>query len=112
MDILLLWFQASAKKRPIYLFGRIALGLLAVDAIVMPLLLWDKFVHGMPMGTRPPFLVAIMFFLSALFILAAGFILELLSDTLSAASGARPYVVREVVDGAEVNASQPNRRDR
>jgi glycosyltransferase involved in cell wall biosynthesis len=107
MDILLLWFQSSAKRRPIYLFGRIALGLLAVDAIVIPMLLWDKFVHDMPMGTRPPFLVAIMFFLSALFILAAGFILELLSDTLAAATGARPYVVREVVEGSErrVNAS-------
>jgi glycosyltransferase involved in cell wall biosynthesis len=108
MDILLLWFQSSAKKRPIYLFGRIALGLLAVDAVIMPVLLWGKFVNGIDMGTRPPFLVAIMFFLSALFILAAGFILELLSDTLAASSGSRPYIVRDVVDAGSrrVNADR------
>ena len=99
MDILLLWFQSSAKKRPIYLFGRIALALLAVDAVVMPYLLWGKFVDGIPMGTRPPFLVAIMLFLSAILILAAGFILEILGDALAAARGARSYVVREVVEG-------------
>jgi len=104
MDIALLWFQSSAKKRPIYLFGRIALLLLAVDAIIMPILLWEKFVGGVPMGTRPPFLAAIMFFLAALLILAAGFILELLSDTVAASSGVRPYVVKEVL-GDETDAA-------
>jgi hypothetical protein len=49
-----------------------------------------------------------MFFLSALFILAAGFILELLSDTLAASSGSRPYIVRDVVDAGSrrVNADR------
>lgn len=98
IDVLLLWLQASAKRRPIYLFGRIALLLIVADCLIMPILLWDKFVHGQDMGTRPPFLIAILFALSALFIVAAGFILELLSDALSASSGVRPYVVRRIAD--------------
>jgi hypothetical protein len=97
-DILMLSFEASFKSRPLYLFGRVGLLLLLVDCIIMPWLLYEKFVHGVPMGARPPFLVAIMFFLSALFILAAGFTLELLSDTLNTVGGVKPYLVRETVE--------------
>lgn len=106
-DILLLWFEASAGRRPFHLLGRIAIALLAVDAAIMPILLWDKFVHGVPMGTRPPFLVAIMFFLAALFVLAAGFILEILADTGAGLRGLRGWRVRKMVE-----APSPRDRDR
>lgn len=94
-DILMLGFQSSFKARPLYLFGRIGVMLLLVDCIVMPWLLWEKFVHNIDMGTRPPFLVAIMFFLAALFFLAMGFVLELLTEANNAIGNAKPYVVRE-----------------
>jgi glycosyltransferase involved in cell wall biosynthesis len=96
-DILMLGFQSSFKARPLYLFGRIGVLLLVVDCIVMPWLLWEKFAHGVDMGTRPPFLVAIMFFLAALFFLAMGFVLELLTDANNAIGGVKPYVVREAL---------------
>ena len=96
-DILMLGFQSSFKARPLYLFGRIGVLLLLVDCVVMPWLLWEKFVDGVDMGTRPPFLVAIMFFLAALFFLAMGFVLELLTDANNAVGGAKPYVVREEI---------------
>lgn len=98
-DILMLWFQASYKSRPLYLFGRVGLLLLAYDLLIMPWLLYEKFVHGVSMGTRPPFLVAILFTLAALFMFIAGFILELLSDTLNTTAGVDPFIVRETVEG-------------
>jgi glycosyltransferase involved in cell wall biosynthesis len=98
-DVLMLGFQASFKARPLYLFGRIGVMLLLVDGIVMPWLLWEKFAHGVDMGTRPPFLVAIMFFLAALFFLAMGFVLELLTDANNAIGASKPYVVRERIGG-------------
>ncbi|MEY4821988.1 MAG: hypothetical protein RLY72_1640 [Planctomycetota bacterium] len=98
-DVLMLGFQASFKSRPLYLFGRIGVMLLLVDGIVMPWLLWEKFAHGVDMGTRPPFLVAIMFFLAALFFLAMGFVLELLTDANNAIGASKPYVVRERIGG-------------
>lgn len=94
-DVIMLGFQSSFKARPLYLFGRVGILLLLVDCIVMPWLLWEKFMHGIDMGTRPPFLVSIMFFLAALFFLAMGFVLELLSDANNAIGGIKPYVVRE-----------------
>ncbi len=96
-DILMLGFQSSFKARPLYLFGRIGVLLLTVDCIVMPWLLYEKFAHDVDLGTRPPFLVAIMFFLSALFFFAMGFVLELLSDANNAIGGIKPYIVRESI---------------
>ncbi len=98
-DVLMLGFQSSFKARPLYLFGRIGILLLLVDCLVMPWLLWEKFAHDVDMGTRPPFLVAIMFFLAALFFLAMGFVLELLTDANNAIGSIKPYVVREEVAG-------------
>ncbi len=100
-DVLMLWFQASYKSRPLYLFGRVGLLLFGIDCIIMPWLLYERFALEVPipMGTRPPFLIAILFALAALFMFIAGFILELLSDTLNSVAGVDPFIVRETVEG-------------
>lgn len=96
-DIVLLWFQNSFKQRPVYLFGRIALFLFLAASLVMVWLLYEKFFLGEPMGARPPFLGAVLFYLASLGFLSTGFILEVLSNVLAAQSGAKPYQVREIV---------------
>jgi len=99
LDIVMLWFQSSFRSRPIYLFGRISIGITVVASIMLSVLLWQKFVDGVSMGTRPPFLISIMLYLASLFVLASGFVLELLSDALSAATRVRPWIVRERLGG-------------
>lgn len=96
-DIVLLWFQNSFKQRPVYLFGRIALVLFLAASLVMIWLLYEKFFFGEHMGSRPPFLGAVLFYLASLGFLSTGFILEVLSNVLAAQSGAKPYQVREIV---------------
>lgn len=96
-DIVLLWFQNSFKQRPVYLFGRIALFLFLAASLVMVWLLYEKFFFGEHMGSRPPFLGAVLFYLASLGFLSTGFILEVLSNVLAAQSGAKPYQVREIV---------------
>jgi glycosyltransferase involved in cell wall biosynthesis len=98
-DIVMLWFQASFKSRPIYLFGRIGLVLLALDAAVGGWLLYDRLATGHPLTERPLFFVVIVLFIAALFTIASGFMLELLSDTLNTVGRVRPYVVRERIGG-------------
>ncbi len=94
-DILMLWFQSSFKSRPIYLFGRVGLLLLLLDIILTGWLLYDKLVLLEPLTSRPLFFVVIMLFLAALFTLASGFMLELLSDVLNTVGRVRPYLIRE-----------------
>lgn len=98
-DIVMLWFQASFKSRPIYLFGRIGLALLALDAMVGAWLVYDRVTTGHALTERPLFFVVIVLFLAALFTIASGFMLELLSDTLNTVGRVRPYVVRERLGG-------------
>lgn len=94
-DVVMLWFQGATRSRPMYLFGRVGLVVLALDALAGAWLLWEKLYRGEPLTERPMFFVVVMLFLAALFMLAMGFVLELLSDAVSGIGNGRPYVVRE-----------------
>jgi hypothetical protein len=96
-DIVLLWFQSSFKQRPVYLFGRIALFLFLAASLIMVWLLWEKFFLGEHMGSRPPFLGAVLFYLASMGFMSTGFILEVLSNVLAGQRGTKPYQVREIV---------------
>jgi glycosyltransferase involved in cell wall biosynthesis len=94
-DVVMLWFQGATRSRPMYLFGRVGLVVLALDALAGAWLLWEKLYRGEPLTERPMFFVVVMLFLAALFMLAMGFVLELLSDAVNGIGNGRPYVVRE-----------------
>ena len=94
-DVVMLWFQGATRSRPMYLFGRVGLVVLSLDALVGAWLLWEKLYRGEPLTERPMFFVVVMLFLAALFMLAMGFVLELLSDVVNGIGNGRPYVVRE-----------------
>ncbi len=94
-DVVMLWFQGATRSRPMYLFGRVGLAVLALDALTGAWLLWEKLYRGEPLTERPMFFVVVMLFLAALFMLAMGFVLELLSDAVNGIGNGRPYVVRE-----------------
>ena len=98
-DIVMLWFQGAARSRPLYLFGRIGLLVLAADAAAGTWLLWRRIAHGEALTERPMFFVVVMLFLAALFMVAMGFVLELLSDAVNGLAGNRAYVVRERIGG-------------
>ena len=94
-DVVMLWFQGATRSRPMYLFGRVGLAVFALDALAGAWLLWEKLYRGEPLTERPMFFVVVMLFLAALFMLAMGFVLELLSDAVNGIGNGRPYVIRE-----------------
>lgn len=100
-DIVMLWFQASFKSRPIYLFGRAGMLMLLGCTLLSGWLVYDRIANGHPLTERPLFFVVIMLFLAALFTVASGFMLELLSDTLNTVGKVRPYIVRERIGARE-----------
>lgn len=111
-DVVMLWFQSSFKSRPLYLFGRVSLGLFAFGTAIMAWLLYEKFMHGVHMGSRPPFIATVVIFLSALGFMSVGFVLELLSDTLNAVTQRMPYRITSITNGdaaaaAETTHGQP-----
>jgi len=98
-DIVMLWFQASFKARPIYLFGRVSLATVILAALVILWLGIERIVLGTPMTSRPLFYMSIWSGLAALMLLGFGFVLELLSDTHARITGQDPYMVREQPPG-------------
>ena len=96
-DIVMLWFQGATKSRPIYLFGRLGVVVLAIDVALGLWLLYDRLFRAEPLTERPLFFVVVMMFVVALFTIATGFILELLSDAVNTVGRVFPYTVRERV---------------
>lgn len=96
-DIVMLWFQNSFKQRPVYLFGRAALLLFMVASAIMVWLLYGKIFLGEHMGTRPPFMGAVLLYIASLGAMSTGFILEALGDTLDTVLNRKNYVIREIV---------------
>ncbi|MBB4285505.1 glycosyltransferase family 2 protein [Roseospira goensis] len=99
-DIVMLWFQASFKARPIYLFGRVSLATLALALVALVWIGVDRLVFGNPMTERPMFYVSMVAGLAAMMLLGFGFVLELLSDTHARITGQDPYLVRDEPPGA------------
>lgn len=106
-DIVMLWFQNAFKQRPLYLFGRVALLLFLVASLVMLWLLYEKLFHGVHMGTRPPFLGAVLLYIASMGAMSTGFILEALGDTLDMVMNRKTYVIREIVQ----HESDPAEKD-
>lgn len=100
-DILMLWFQASFKARPIYLFGRISLVTVLVSMAAFVWIGVDRVLFGTPMTERPLFFVSMGTGLAALMLVGFGFVLELLSDTHGRVAGQEPFLVRETPPGRD-----------
>lgn len=95
-DIVLLGFQTSCKSRPVYLFGRVSLALSMLGTAVLSWLLFDKFAHGVDMGSRPPFIATVVLFLASLGFMSLGFVLEFLSDLLNVVTDRKPYRIASI----------------
>ncbi|GAB7021631.1 glycosyltransferase family 2 protein [Salidesulfovibrio brasiliensis] len=105
-DIVTLWFQNAFKQRPVYLFGRIALGFFITASLLSAWVLFEKVFFGVHMGTRPPFLAAILFYITSLGFMSTGFILEALGDTMDSVMQTRPYMVREIISQEETQSGK------
>ncbi len=93
-DIVMLWFQNSFKQRPLYFFGRVSLILFLIASILFGWIFYEKIFYQEDMGSRPPFLLSIFFFLCSFGFLAIAFIAEILSNISDSVNQTKPYVVR------------------
>lgn len=100
-DILVLWFQASFKARPVYLFGRVSLATFLAGALIFLWLLGEKLLLGEDMGSRPPFFVSLALIFGSIGFFTAGLVLEVISDTQSFVTGRKSYTIAEVKGGGE-----------
>jgi hypothetical protein len=105
LDAAHVWFQTSAKGRPVYLLGRLSLGLAALTGLLLAVTI-VAFAKSDPTRAWTLLLVATGCGLCSLGCLATGVSLELLIETHKATiTGRRLRVASELNESSEPNAA-------
>jgi glycosyltransferase involved in cell wall biosynthesis len=95
-DIILFAFQRSFKSRPLYLFGRLSFFIFLISISLFVWVFIAKIFFQIDMGTRPPFFISLIGFLSSFIFLSMGFILEMLNDIQNTVHHYYPYLVKHI----------------
>ena len=77
------------------IFGTVGLGTFLVGTCISTLLLFEKFFLGESIGTRPLFIVGLIFIVVGLQLVMTGLLGELLLRIYFESSGRKPYIVSE-----------------
>ena len=94
LDLLSVYFFMRYKARPGHFFGMIGLGMGSIGTLLLGYLAIIKFGLGEDIGSRPLFLIAIVFVIAALQFLTTGVMSELISRTYFESSAeTRQYVI-------------------
>ncbi|MDO8803890.1 MAG: glycosyltransferase [Elusimicrobiota bacterium] len=98
LDLLTVKFMGDFITKPIYLFGGLSLGLLAVSGLMAAWTLHNKFFNGIFVKDQPLFLVAIFFALVAVQFAFMGLLAEVIVRTYHSANRKPPYSVAERIN--------------
>jgi glycosyltransferase involved in cell wall biosynthesis len=92
LDILMLWFESSGKSRPLYLLGKLSIGLFVIASFIVVFLIVEKVIYGFPVAARPPFYLAILLFIISAFVFFQSLMLEIISNIYRKVSKNYSYV--------------------
>ena len=95
LDLLTVKFMGDFITKPIYLFGGLSLGLLAVSGLMAAYTLHNKFFNGIFVKDQPLFLVAIFLALVAVQFAFMGLLAEVIVRTYHSANRRPPYSIVE-----------------
>jgi len=95
LDILLLWTKSTVHSRPLYLFGYLSGGCLALAGASLSWLLCETFAWGASPTILPVTIALLMFLLASLGFFAAGLVLESTCVALSRSSRPHPRLCQQ-----------------
>ena len=94
IDLMVVHFFLRFLSRPGHFFGPIGLTLGAIGSVILAYLMFDKFVLGESIGTRPLLTAGVLLVVVGVQFLTTGILGELVSRTFFAASNTYPYALR------------------
>lgn len=94
IDLLVVYFFLRFLSRPGHFFGSIGLSLGGVGGLILTVLMYDKFVLGEDIGSRPLLTAGVLLLVVGVQFLTTGILGELAARTFFAAGGTRPYALR------------------
>ena len=93
-DLVTVKFLARFQQKPMYLFGAVGLGSLAISFLSGIDALWRKFVIGESFIRNPLLLIAILTAMTGLMCILMGLLAEMIVRTFYESQGKRVYLVR------------------
>jgi glycosyltransferase involved in cell wall biosynthesis len=81
LDLMTLWFLRRYQSKPVYVFGGMGLGVLALGAAISAVVLWEKIEDGVWVHRNPLFLIAITCVLMGVQFLGSGLLAETIMRT-------------------------------
>lgn len=101
LDIIFLVFYVKYLDRPIRVFGRLALGTLALSGVIMAVLAYISLAYGVPVVRERSgwFLLALVLFVSGIQFLLFGLVSEVVVRMFFYPGQVKPYLVRKVSGG-------------
>lgn len=99
-DLLLMLFMQKYRTKPMHLFGSLGIVTFGLGAMINFYLLILKLM-GEDIGQRPLLTLGIVLLLTGVQLITTGFIAELIMRTYFESQNKKPYVIKEVYEGAD-----------
>jgi glycosyltransferase involved in cell wall biosynthesis len=94
-DLILMYFFAKYRQKPMHLFGTAGIFLLVIGGLIEFYLLCLK-IFGYDIGSRPLFYVGILLIIISFQFFTTGFLAELNNRTYYDATNKKPYVIKDI----------------
>ena len=98
LDLITVKFLLGYSKRPIHLFGTAGVLTGGLGAILLSMMMYQRFFLGVPMGARPLLALAVMMVIIGLQFLCFGLLAEVLARTYHESQDKRIYTVRKMIE--------------
>jgi len=99
-DLLLMLFMQKYRTKPMHLFGSLGIISFGLGILINTYLLVLKLM-GESIGHRPLLTLGIVLLLAGVQLITTGFIAELIMRTYFESQNKKPYVIKEIHDGAD-----------
>lgn len=99
-DLLLMLFMQKYRTKPMHLFGSLGIVSFGLGILINTYLLVLKLM-GESIGHRPLLTLGIVLLLAGVQLITTGFIAELIMRTYFESQNKKPYVIKEIHDGAD-----------
>lgn len=99
-DLLLMLFMQKYRTKPMHLFGSLGIVSFGLGILINTYLLVLKLM-GENIGNRPLLTLGIVLLLAGVQLITTGFIAELIMRTYFESQNKKPYVIKEIHDGAD-----------
>ena len=97
LDLLTVWFLKGYWTKPIYIFGGIGSGCLALSVLLLGVVIWEKFAFAFKVHRNPLFIGSIFFSIIGIQFLVLGLLAELIIRSYFESRGKLPYSIAKKI---------------